>query len=98
MSWIFEFQAPERQRVHRYFWCCTIMDHREPDLWWVDELNGFFPHGSPELKIHGHSNSSKPIRTFKAFCRFLRRHPELRGRDVTLVNRYVGYDIIARAA
>ncbi len=38
---------------------------------------------------------SRPIRTFRAFKRFLRRRHEIRGRKVRLVSRYVGHDIEA---
>lgn len=92
---ILEFKAPRGQRVHRYFWSATVWDDG-PSMWWIDELNAFFPDGSSELKLYSHGNHSRPIRTLRAFKRFLRKHPELKGRTVRLVNRYVGYDVEAR--
>lgn len=97
MSWVLEFQAPEGKRIQRYFWSCTVRDRREPSMWWVDDLGRWLPCDDPDLKKYCHGSHSKPIRTLKAFCRFLRRHPELKGRDVALVNRYIGFDVIARA-
>ena len=35
------------------------------------------------------------IRKCIAFRRFLRKHPELRGRTVRLTNRFVGFDVEA---
>jgi GrpB-like predicted nucleotidyltransferase (UPF0157 family) len=94
-GWEFIFEASKPERVHRYFWCATVMDWQKPDLWWCDHSNKFLPHGHPDLEKHCHSNNSKPIRTLRAFRRFLRKHPELRGRRVRLVSRYVGFDVEA---
>jgi len=91
-----EFQAPKGQRMHRYFWCATVWDSLEPSLWWVDEVNAFVPCKSEPYLKYGASSNSKPIRTLRAFKRFLRKHPELKGRTVRLVNRYVGYDVEAK--
>jgi hypothetical protein len=95
VSWELTFDAAKPGRPHRYFWCVTIMEEKEPDLWWCDAMNAFLPHGHPALKEHSHGNSSKPVRTIRAFKRFLNDHPELRGRRVRLVNRYVGFDVEA---
>lgn len=95
MAWILTFEAPRNQAVHRYFYGCTVRDRQEPSLWWVDALNRFVAVDDPILENHWHCSNSKPIRTLKAFKRFLRKHPELRGRAVRLVNRYLGYDVTA---
>lgn len=94
-TWQFIFEAGKPNRVHRYFWCATIKDFQEPELWWSYHHNKFLPHDHPELKEYSHSSSSKPIRTFRAFRRFLRKHPELQGRRVQLVSRYIGFNIEA---
>lgn len=90
MSWDFIYQP---HTPHRYFWSATVMDKQEPDLWWSDEHKKFTP--MDEMGNQGGSNQSPPIRTLRAFKRFLRKHPELKGRRVTLVSRYVGCDIEA---
>lgn len=95
MAWELKFQAEKGQRLHRYFWQATIMDKLEPDLWWCDEYNMFLPHEVLRDSPYGYSSHSRPIRTLRAFKRFLRKHHEIRGRTVRLVSRYVGYDIEA---
>lgn len=57
--------------------------------------NKFLPHDHPELTLHSHGNTSKPIRTLRAFKRFLRDHPELKGRRVKLVSRFIGFNVDA---
>ncbi len=94
-QWHLEFEAPRGKRLHRYFWCATLMGLHEVDLWWCDAENKFLSNDHPSLKLHSHGSHSKPVRTLKAFKRFLRNHPELQGRRVTLVNRYVGYNVEA---
>lgn len=96
MSWAIEFEAPKGQRFHRYFWNAQIEDDRTPILWWFDHLNKFAP-TDDQLKLYARSNCSKTIHTYKAFLSFLDNHPELKGRDIRLVNKYVGQDIYAKA-
>lgn len=69
------------------------MDRIDPSLWWYEDQQKFLPHQKDGKS--NCSNYSKPIRTLRAFKRFLRKHTELQGREVRLVNRYVGFDIIA---
>lgn len=95
-GWQLHFEAQKPNRVHRYFWSATVMDGQEPALWWCGELNKFLPSDHPALKIHSHGSHSKPIRTLRAFKRFLKEHPELQGRRVILVNRFVGFDVEAQ--
>lgn len=92
-EWQFSFEVEKPNRLHRYFWCATIMDGQEPDMWWSDEHKQFVPHG--QMGSQGGGSHSPVIRTFRAFKRFLRKHPELHGRRVRLVSRYVGHDIEA---
>lgn len=90
MSWQFEFQAEKGKRLHRYFFG-AITAHT--NLWWCMEQRKFVP--SETLGKQGASNYSPRIRTFKAFKRFLNKHPELKGHEVLLHNRYVGFNIMA---
>lgn len=97
MSWQFTYQACKGARVNRYFWSATIWDSGEPPLWWSGAANAFIDRTNPMWGLFGVSSHSRPIRTFRAFKRFLRKHRELQteGRKVRLVNRFVGYDITA---
>lgn len=91
-GWAFKFDAPVNGRFHRYFWSATVMDGGE-SLWWSHAEKRFVPVDYPLPQ--GGGTHSPPIRTFRAFRRFLRRHPELIGRQVTLVNRFRGFNITA---
>ncbi len=97
MSWLITYHAPKGERINRYFWSATIWDSDEPSLWWSDAANAFIDHTNPMYAQFGTSSHSRSIRTFKAFKRFLRKRKELqtKGRKVRLVNRFVGYDIMA---
>lgn len=93
MTWKFKFDAPVNSRYFRYFNSVTVIDDKEPLLWWSDRHNKFM--AIKMLKDYSCCTHSKPVRTFKAFKRFLRKHAELQGRTVVLCSRYIGYDIIA---
>lgn len=88
-EWEFEFEAKNGERIMKWFRVCTTFG----ELWWCNRDKKFRPFGDglPE----GGSNHSPPIRTFKAFKRFLRKHPELQGQEVHLVNRYIGHSVTA---
>lgn len=92
MTWVYEFEALAGNRFMKRFLCATTFCH-EDAAWWCNRSKRFVADGEP--LPDGGRNNSPPIRSFKAFKRFLRKHPELRGADVTLVNRYVGYDVKA---
>jgi hypothetical protein len=95
-KWNFTFCAEKPSRLRRYFWSATVWDDLEPALWWSDEYKAFVPYD--RIGSQGGSTNSPTIRTFRAFKRFLRKHPELRGRTVRLVSRYVGFDVDASEA
>ena len=92
-NWIFHFDQPKPGRIlrSRFF----HMTHFNGDLWYSDELRRW---GSfEEFEALGVSYSSgRMCRSFKAFKRHLRKHPELLAcEEIVLVSRYVGYDIRA---
>lgn len=95
MAWELTFEAKKPNRLHRYFWTASVWDDVEPSLWWNDHEGRFLPDGHPAHNEYGCSNCSKPIRTLRAFRRFLRKHPELQGRTVRLTNRFIGFDVEA---
>jgi hypothetical protein len=88
--WTFEFEAPVQSRFMRYYVWCTTFDN----LWWCNASKKFVV-GCSNLPAGG-SSCSPPIRTFRAFKRFLRKHPELRGVDVILQSRFHDHNVTAR--
>jgi hypothetical protein len=100
--WVLEFEAPKVTRCHRYFmWVtCTCLDGYQirqqsiPDggsLWWSDNDKKWM-----RLEDIGGSGATYcPVNTLKAFKRHLRKHPELKGRRVTLASRYQGLNVHA---
>ena len=93
MTWTFAFEAGKPNRLRRYFMDATVWDRQEPTMWWSYEFEKFVPDGDEGTS--GASSHSPRIRTLRAFKRFLRRHPELQGRQVLLVNRYIGFNVTA---
>jgi hypothetical protein len=53
---------------------------------WVDDVR----------KASGPASSHAPCKSYRAFLRHIRKHPELKGREVILVSRFIDYDIIAK--
>ena len=88
-EWTFTFEAERGQRLMKRFRSCTTF----AGLWYCRLTRKFVP---TERKLpKGGSNHSPPIKSFKAFKRFLRKHPELIGSEVILVSRYIGHNIKA---
>lgn len=96
MAWAFAFEAPFGARIlsSRFMWI-THFD-ASIDLWWSDKLQKWA--SLTELQDNNSDATNGPsCRSFKAFKRHLRKHPELQQLDeVILVSRYRGYDIIAK--
>jgi hypothetical protein len=92
MSWIFEFQAPVGSRIlnSRFIGVTNYYG----DLWWSHEHKKWLP--LFEVGNEGASNFAD-CRSFKAFKKHLKRHPELKEADfVVLVSRFIGHNIAAR--
>ena len=86
----FTFDAPKGQRIHKQFWAITV----EGSLWhehksgkWVDSVD--WDSGS------GHSTHYEGIKSLKAFKRYVKKHPELKGRTVWIVSKYKDHHIKA---
>jgi len=88
--WRFEFEAPVGQRVLKRFMCVTTYEH---NFWWSEEHKMFTCFNHLGNKGGG---SSHGVHSFKAFKRFLRKHPELQGTEVVLVSRFMGHNITAK--
>ena len=88
--WKYEFEAPVGTRVLKRFFGVTNYE----DLWFCSELNEWVNiDGVPEN--YGASTHAL-CRSFKAFKRHLRKHPELRGTEVILTSRFMDHNVIAR--
>ena len=89
--WHFEFDAPIGTRIlsSRFF---GITQFANADLWWSHSYKKWLT-----LKqCNGNCGSTRHTRSFKAFKRHLRKHPELQAcGEVVLVSRFVGHNIRA---
>lgn len=79
MSWQITYDAPRGLRTNRGFWALTTFGN----LWWCEEL-GIWTDVVP--KGMGASTHCHGPKTTKAFLRYLRKHPELKGHEVIFVN------------
>lgn len=84
----FKFTSPKGQRILKQMWGVRV-----PGLWfvpdqniWVHSLAGVF------TKYTTYDTS---VKSFKAFKRYIKRHPELYGEKVILVSEYANQDIEA---
>ena len=78
----FRFEAKKGERTHRYYDSVTIdWDH---DLWWNKTHKRFEPINTTKDSAY---SSHAPCKTFKAFKRMLRKHPQIIGIAI-LVSRY----------
>jgi len=92
--WKFTFEAPINERVMRYGRSITIEYHILKNIpWFNDDLNKWeFDHNDQ----YNYSNHSRPVKTFKAFKRHLRKHHDiLKDFKVIWCNKYRGYDVRA---
>lgn len=83
----FKFISPKGKRILKQMWGVYV-----PGLWFVPELNKWFDANDikPEYSMTTHDTT---VKTFKAFKRYIKNHPELYGEKVILVSNYVGHDI-----
>jgi hypothetical protein len=98
MAWKLEFDAPKGLRQMRGFDSITI-SHPEKNFWWfigpdrwVDVNNKERPgKGEYEYSCSHHDVWRGAPKTVKAFLRYLRKRPELKGCEVWFVHRGVYY-------
>ena len=82
-----EFQAPRGSRfLRRYIIGITTFG----GLWWCFETKRWV---DDVRKAPGRASNYAPCRTYKAFLRHVRKHPELKGHEVILVSRLPDNDI-----
>ena len=95
MAWAYAFEAPRGTTIKssRFLWVSHF--DMTKDLWWSDDLRKWAP--LAEIRAYGFAASNcAPCRSYRAFRRHLKNHPELRGVDpIILMSRYEGYNIKA---
>lgn len=92
--WHFEFEAPVGTRIlSSRFMGIT---HYEENLWWSYDYKKWTTLEECMKSKDGASNTV-PCRSFKAFKKHLKNHPELKVVDeVILVSRFIGHCIKAK--
>jgi hypothetical protein len=97
--WQFEFEAPVKTRIlrSRFFGIQHYCKDGMVDKWFAEVQKKWLERSNIDPS-EGCSNTAN-CRSFKAFKRHLRKHPELQECfPVVLVSRFVGHSIIARWA
>ena len=94
--WQFEFEAPVKTRIlrSRFFGIQHYCKNGMADRWYVESQNKWLRFA--DTNIGDQISNTAKCRSFKAFKRHLRKHPELQEcSPVVLVSRFVGHCIIA---
>jgi len=90
-GWSFVFDAPVGERILKRYWGVTSFE----DFWFDREANKWIPSAELDGQRSVGNWDHRP-RTFKAFKRYLRKHPELRQmKEVVFGSLFVGHDIRA---
>jgi hypothetical protein len=87
------FEAPKGARVLRHWFMgiTTFSIDGNPSLWWCRKTKKWV---TGEFLTDGGS-SHVDCRSYRAFLRHLRKHPELKGYEVVLVSRFRDHNIVA---
>lgn len=86
-NWNLTFEAEVGTRFHRYFRDITTFGENS---WYSTDQRKWLP-----VLDGGACSTHHACRTLKSFLSHLNDHPELRGQEVILVNRYEGFDVTA---
>jgi len=89
------FEAPHGRRILRnWFMGITVFRNDDrPSLWWCNATRKWVT-SNTTMPMGGSSHVE--CKSYKAFLRHVRKHPELNGYDVILVSRFRDYNIIVR--
>jgi len=87
------FEAPLGQRFLRrwFLGITTIRESDQDSLWWCFATKKWINNTRGPKGGSTHA----PCKSYKAFLRHLRKHPELKGYRVVLVSRFVDNNIYA---
>ena len=92
--WIVTFEAPVNTRILNSRFCGITYFFSDAQMWWSDKKKKWMSY--EECIKYGSFSNIAPCRSYKAFKRHLRKHPELKEfGEVVLFSRYVGYNITA---
>jgi hypothetical protein len=88
------FEAPHGQRILRcwFMGITTFRNDDQPSLWWCNATRKWVTARS-SMPMGGSSHA--PCKSYRAFLRHLRKHPELKDYEVILVSRFHDNNIIA---
>ena len=84
--WTYKYQQPYGTRCNKLGYAITTYGS---NCWFNPDLNKWVDTTTFGGSTHYH------CKTFKAFKRHLRKHPELNNQTVILVSKFIGYDIAA---
>jgi hypothetical protein len=89
------FEAPKGQRIlRRWFMGITVFrNDDQPSLWWCFQTKKWV---TANMMTPAGVSTHSDCKSYRAFLRHLRKHPELKGYEVILVSRYRDNNIIAR--
>lgn len=93
------FEAKKGNRVMRGFRGVAVKS--KDNLWWSWRFKCWVPLEVLRDKWSNYGATSThhigkdAPKTFKAFLSYLDRHPELKGCEVTLISKWVGYNVTA---
>jgi len=85
-EWVFSYELPLGKRCHKRGYSITTYGENS----WFHPTNRIW-----SKSTKGPCSTHTPCKSFKAFKRHLRKHPELQGQEVVFVSRYHGCDITA---
>ncbi len=89
------FEAPLRERILRnqFMGITVFRNDDQPSLWWCNATRKWVTANTP-MPLGGSTHAD--CKSYKAFLRHLRKHPELKDYEVILVSRFHDNNIIAR--
>jgi hypothetical protein len=89
------FEAPKGQRIlRRWFMGITVFrNDDQPSLWWCFQTKKWV---TANTMTPAGASTHSDCKSYRAFLRHLRKHPELKGYEVILVSRFRCHNIIAR--
>lgn len=88
-KWELSYTAPRGLRTNRGFTSVTVITSNRSHWWWCQEKGRWITHEEDfnDRRTSHHDLCDGAPKTKKAFARYLRKHPELKGETVMLVNR-----------
>ena len=91
--WKFKFNAPIHCRILSYGFRSVSLSNQDSRLWFYPKFNQWLNDDNRPSEDYGSYSTHHNVwngapKTFKAFKKYVERHPELKGSTVTLVHQY----------